>query len=314
MSMADSQPAELLGGRPALIIGGGRMGLAIAQILAARGVATTVVEPNAEIVAAGPERLRQISRARGQDLDAAATVRFASDIESAGDDVALAIEAAPERLDLKREIFRRLEAACPPDAILATNTSVIPVGQIGADVVDRSRVVGAHFWNPPYAVRLVEVVQTQDTSDATVAATMAFLAAVGQLPVHVRKDIPGFIGNRLQHALKREAIALVQSGVCDAETVDFVVKNSFGARLGVMGPLEQSDLVGLNLTLAIHDVVLADLDVTGGPQRLLIDLVAAGQTGAAVGQGFRSWTAEQRQELQQRLDRQLLSPSPLAVD
>src|SRR5471030_2635327 len=142
------------------------------------------------------------------------------------------------------------------------------------------------------------------------------MAAIGQQPVHVRKDIPGFIGNRLQHALKREAIALVQAGVCDAETIDLVVKSSFGARLGIMGPLEQSDLVGLELTLAIHEVILPDLDVSRSPQRLLVDLVAAGDTGATAGRGFRAWDADARAELQQRLDRELLKgdrrtePSP----
>jgi 3-hydroxybutyryl-CoA dehydrogenase len=121
------------------------------------------------------------------------------------------------------------------------------------------------------------------------------------------KDVPGFIGNRLQHALKREAIALVQDGVCDAETVDLVVKKSFGARLGIMGPLEQSDLVGLDLTLDIHSVVLSVLDRSVEPQRLLVEKVAAGKLGARVGEGFRKWTPEQRAELESRLDRALLS-------
>ena len=306
MSMADSQPASLLAGRPAMVVGGGRMGVAIAQILASSGVRSVVVEPNAGIRAAGPDRLRAIFQARGQAEEGADLVEFVAEIEESRLEFGIVIEAAPESPELKRKIFQKLDQLLPADTILATNTSVIPIARITPGVVHKDRVVGAHFWNPPYAVRLVEVVQAADTSDSTVAQTMAFLAALGQEPVHVRKDIPGFIGNRLQHALKREAIALVQAGVADAETVDFVVRRSFGARLGIMGPLEQSDLVGLNLTLAIHEVVLPDLDVSNAPQRLLVDLVAQGYTGAGVGRGFRSWTPEQKAELQQRLDRELL--------
>ncbi len=303
--MAATLPVDLVAGRPALVVGGGRMGLAIAQILAAAGIAVTVVEPSAATRETARERILQIFRVQDLPQERAALVAVVADMAEAPPDVAIAIEAAPENADLKREIFRRLEEVCPADAIFATNTSVIPVRRIAAGVRDKSRVVGTHFWNPPYAVRLVEVVRTDGTSEETMARTIAIMAAVGQRPVRVNKDIPGFIGNRLQHALKREAIALVEAGVCDAETVDTVVKASFGARLGIMGPLEQSDLVGLNLTLAIHEVILPDLDTSTAPQRLLVDLVAAGHTGAAAGQGFRSWTPESRAELQTRLDRTL---------
>ena len=305
MSMADTRPADLIAGRPALVVGGGRMGLAIAQILSAAGIAVTVVEPHAGTRETARERLLQIFRVREQPVEGAELVRVVADLGEAPADTAFVIEAAPENVELKQSIFRRLEQVCPADAIFATNTSVIPVNRIAAEVQNKARVVGTHFWNPPYMVRLVEVVKAEGTSEETMDRTIAVLAAVGQQPVRVNKDIPGFIGNRLQHALKREAIALVQAGVCDAETVDTVVKASFGSRLGIMGPLEQSDLVGLNLTLAIHEVILPDLDNSAAPQKLLVDLVAAGHTGANVGQGFRNWTAEECTELQTRLDRVL---------
>ena len=128
-------------------------------------------------------------------------------------------------------------------------------------------------------MRLVEVIQNEATSDDVVARTMALMAGAGLKPVHVRKDIPGFIGNRLQHALKREAIALVADGICDAETIDDVTKEGFGARLSVLGPLEQSDLVGLELTLAIHETLIADLDRTPGPHPYLRARVAEGKVG-----------------------------------
>jgi 3-hydroxybutyryl-CoA dehydrogenase len=227
---------------------------------------------------------------------------FVADLGGVPADAEIVIEAAPEYLELKSEIFARLDAHCAPETILTTNTSAIPITRIAAAATHRERVVGTHFWNPPYTVRLVEVVQAAETSPATIERTMALLAEIGQEPVHVKRDIPGFIGNRMQHALKREAIALVQAGVCDAETVDFVVKRSFGARLGVMGPLEQSDLVGLDLTLAIQSVLLPDLDVSNAPQQLLVDLVAAGKTGVKAGQGFRTWSDAEREALERRLD------------
>ena len=148
---------------------------------------------------------------------------------------------------------------------------------------------------------LVEVVQANETSLVTVERTIALLRAAGKSPVHVRRDIPGFIGNRLQHALKREAIALVAAGVCDAETIDQVVKEGFGARLAVLGPLEQSDLVGLNLTLDIHKTLIADLDRTPGPHPYLVEKVAKGELGMAKGRGFRDWTPEQAAAVRKRL-------------
>jgi 3-hydroxybutyryl-CoA dehydrogenase len=121
--------------------------------------------------------------------------------------------------------------------------------------------------------------------------------------VHVRRDIPGFVGNRLQHALKREAVALVAAGVCDAETIDTVVKEGFGTRMAVLGPMEQSDLVGLDLTLEIAEVLYADLDRTAGPHPYLRDKVKAGKLGMKSGEGFRQWTPETADAVRRRLSR-----------
>jgi 3-hydroxybutyryl-CoA dehydrogenase len=136
-----------------------------------------------------------------------------------------------------------------------------------------------------------------------VARTMELLRDAGKKPVHVRRDIPGFIGNRLQHALKREAIALVAAGVCDAETLDTVVKEGFGARMAVLGPLEQSDLVGLDLTLDIGNVLVEHLDRTAGPHPFLIEKVKAGKLGMRTGEGFRKWTPGEADAVRDRLRR-----------
>ena len=126
-------------------------------------------------------------------------------------------------------------------------------------------------------------------------------ATQARRPVHVKKDVPGFVGNRLQHALWREAIALVEHGICDAETVDTVIKASFGRRLAVLGPLENADLVGTDLTLAIHQTVLPDIEGRGGPSPYLEQLVADGKLGMKAGEGFRRWTPAQQQELRAKV-------------
>jgi 3-hydroxybutyryl-CoA dehydrogenase len=163
--------------------------------------------------------------------------------------------------------------------------------------------VGTHFWNPPHLVPLVEVIQNEKTSDETVRRTIELLRDAGRKPVHVKKDIPGFVGNRLQHALKREAIALVSAGICDAETIDEVVKSGFGARMAVLGPMEQCDLVGLDLTLDIQNVLLADLDRGTEPTPFLKEKVAAGKLGMKTGEGFRTWGPSKADAVRERLRR-----------
>jgi 3-hydroxybutyryl-CoA dehydrogenase len=283
------------------VIGAGLMGHGIAQIFAAAGHSVALHDPDAAILGSARERMAEIFKLLEQDPKRLDNVRFESDFAAAVKDADFVFEAGPEKLEVKRAIFKNLSDNTKPGAILCTNTSAIPIAQVGADVADKARVVGTHYWNPPHLVPLVEVVQAEGTSLATVEKTIALLKAVGKAPVHVRRDIPGFIGNRLQHALKREAIALVAAGVCDAETLDTVVKEGFGARMAVCGPLEQSDLVGLNLTLDIHRTLIADLDRTPGPHPYLVEKVAKGELGMKNGRGFRDWTPELAAALRQRL-------------
>jgi len=165
--------------------------------------------------------------------------------------------------------------------------------------------MGTHWWNPPHLIPLVEVIRGADTGEGEIAAMMELLTGIGKTAVHVRKDVPGFIGNRLQHALWREAISLVEAGVCDAETVDTVVKSSFGRRLAVLGPLENADLVGTDLALMVHQYILPDLDRTPGPQEFLRGLVASGCLGMKSGRGFRTWTDQEAQAVRDVLARHL---------
>ena len=283
------------------VIGAGLMGHGIAYRFAAAGHEVGIFEPNAELRETLATRLRAIVDLLDGDLACVGRVSVYDQLASAVGDAALVIEAAPEKLALKQKLFADLEAVVAPDTILASNSSAIPSTEIGRHLKHRERVVGTHFWNPPHLVPLVEVIQTEKTSDAVIARTINLLRGAGLKPVHVRKDIPGFIGNRLQHALKREAIALVADGVCDAETIDDVVKSGFGARMAVLGPMEQSDLVGLNLTLDIHEALIEHLDRTAGPHPYLRDKVARGQLGMKTGEGFRRWTPQQADEVRERL-------------
>jgi len=291
------------------IIGAGLMGHGLALVFASAGHAVRITDPVATSRDSVKERIAATLASLGQDASALERIHVAASLADAVRDADVVVEAAPEKLELKQQIFAELEAAARPDALLASNTSVIPIGQIAARVSSRHRVLGTHWWNPPYLVPLVEVIQTDGTSPKTVAAMMDLLKRLGKTPVHVKKDVPGFVGNRLQHALWREAIALVADGVCDAETVDLVVKNSFGRRLAVLGPLENADLVGTDLTLDIHENVLPHLDRTPGPSPYLKSLVAQGKLGFKSNVGFREWDEAQKTAVRARVLEHLLAMS-----
>jgi 3-hydroxybutyryl-CoA dehydrogenase len=288
------------------VVGGGLMGHGIAYLFAAAGHPVGLFEPTADIRASVPQRLQAIVTLFGDDAALLRRIETHDRLAPAVQDAAFVFEAAPEKLPLKQQIFADLEGMVAPDTILASNSSAIPSTDIGRHLKHRERVIGTHFWNPPHLVPLVEVIQNEKTSDAVVHATMALLRDAGKIPVHVRRDIPGFVGNRLQHAMKREAIALVAAGVCDAETIDTVVKEGFGARTAVLGPMEQSDLVGLNLTLDIAEVLIADLDRTAGPHPFLREKVAAGKLGMKTGEGLRKWGPGEADAVRERLSRFLV--------
>ncbi len=287
------------------IVGAGLMGHGIAQVFAVAGHPVTVYDAFPEALKTLRSRIAKNLADLGQDSAAAERVTPSETLASAVGEADVVIEAAPEKLALKQDIFAELEKLAPRRALLASNTSVIPIGKIAARVTSRDRVLGTHWWVPPYLVPLVEVIQAEGTSDGSVTAMIELLRSVGKTAVHVKKDVPGFIGNRLQHALWREAMALVQNGVCDARTVDIVVKASFGRRLPVIGPLESADMIGTDLALDCHENLLFDLDRTPGPLPYLSDLVAAGKLGFKSGEGFRAWTAEEQSALRGKLTNHL---------
>lgn len=283
------------------VVGAGLMGHGVAQVFAVAGHGVNVYDVNAEALTTLRERIARNLVDLGLDPAAAARVHGVSELGEAVAQADVVIEAGPENLEWKRKLFEQLQLLSPAHALLASNTSVIPITQIMQGLRTGHRAMGTHWWNPPYLVPLVEVIKTPQTDAALAQRMFDLLAAVGKTPAMVEKDVPGFIGNRLQHALWREAVALVADGVCDAETVDTVVKASFGRRLPVLGPLENADLVGTDLTLAIHQTVLPAIDATPGPSPYLKQLVASGRLGMKSGEGFRRWTPAQQAELRARV-------------
>lgn len=284
------------------ILGAGVMGAGITQVFQAAGVEVAVFDP----VPAARESF--------PSFGGAGTVSVHDRLAAAVAGADLVIEAAPENVAVKRAIFAELSEAAGESTWLASNTSSIPISEITVGMREASRVIGMHFWQPPALVPLVEVVRAARSDPAAVAYGMELLTAIGMTPVRVEADIPGFLGNRLQHALKREAIALVAAGVCTAETVDLVVTRGFGARLAAVGPLEQSDLNGTPLTLAIHEVLMPHLDVTAEPHPYLVDMVARGDHGASTGRGFRTWLPGQAERRRAEITAELTRSSTMRMN
>lgn len=283
--------------RQIAVLGAGLMGHGIALTFARAGQYVAITDPSPEARAAVAGRITESLRLLGETESGIAKalkrIEIFTTVAGAVGRADFVFEAAPEKLGLKQALFAEVEAAAPAGAILCSNTSVLPITAIMAGLQDKTRALGTHWWNPPHLIPLVEVIRTEWTNEAAMASVMALLADAGKAPVRVEKDVPGFIGNRLQHALWREAISLVERGICDAEAVDLVVKSCFGRRLAVLGPLENADLVGTDLTLDIHETVLADLEARPGPSPLLRQMVAEGRLGMKTGRGFRAWTAEE---------------------
>ena len=296
------------------VIGAGLMGHGIAQIFAGKGWQVSLTDVDEAIlskaiqgITANLTFLAQNGIGAVEDVEPAlARIKTTLSLEEAAADADFVIEAVAEWLDLKQDLFSKLDAMCPPRTILATNTSVMSITEIASKSTNRTRIVGTHFWNPPYLVPLVEVVPGNDTVPEAVDSTYDVLKKVGKHPVKVRRDVPGFVGNRLQHALWREAISIVDQGIADAATVDEVIKNSFGIRLPVLGPLETADMVGLDLTLQIHDYILRHLDRSTEPASVLKEKVTKGDLGFKTGKGFQEWGAQSMDECRRRLTEHLI--------
>ena len=282
----------------AVVVGTGMMGPGIAATLAAGGIGTCLVSRKAESAGEGLVQAKALLNAlekqglvsSAQLATALQSMRCSTDLEAEVVNADLVVESIPEDLPLKQRFFQRLARVAPAKTILASNTSGISISAIAEGCGHPERILTTHFWNPPYVMPLVEVVMGERTLEPAAQQTMDILKRCGKIPVLVRKDTPGQLGNRLQHALVREAIHIIHEGIATAEDVDLAVKNGFGLRLPVWGVLEHADAVGLDLVKSVQDYVLPALRNETFADPLLTEKVREGNLGAKSGKGFYDWT------------------------
>ncbi len=287
------------------VLGTGTMGPGIVQLFAQAGYGVRMWARTEESVQRGLSRLesglKTFSRhgliGSAEVPGVLSRVRGSTNFELSVGDADFVVESVAESLDLKREVFARLDAAARSTAILSTNTSGLSITQIASGTRRPDRVVVTHFWNPPPLVPLVEIVGSPETSEETISIARGLMVRIGKTPVVLKKDVPGFIGNRLQFALLREALYIVEQGIASLEDVDTACRMSFGRRLPATGPLESADLGGLDVFLAISEYLMKDLCRSGEASSLLVDAVRNGWLGTKSGRGLYERPSESAKQL-----------------
>lgn len=277
------------------VIGAGTMGHGIAQVCAMAGCTTRLTDVAQPQVDAGLAKIaanldKGVARGKVSEAQQQATLARLSGTASLEDAVRgadLVIEAAPEQLAIKREIFSRVAAVVSEHAVLGTNTSSLSIADIAAPIPNPSRVIGLHFFNPVHIMKLLEIVVADQTSDEVTATMQAFAERIGKQAIVV-KDAPGFATSRLGLVIGLEAIRMVEQGVASAQDIDKAMTLGYGFP---MGPLKLTDLVGLDVRLSIAEYLAKKLDQGAHfePPQLLRDMVAAGKLGKKSGQGFYEW-------------------------
>ncbi len=279
----------------AAIIGGGIMGADIAVIFASGGWSTHVVEPSERAREALPARLTtNLARMERPPQAVERVTAHAALGHLPWNDIKMVVECVPEDLALKQNVFRELDVLSRPGTPLTSNSSSFPISAIGEGVADPSRIAGLHFFMPAHLVPLVEVVRCETTAPKLLDEICETMRELGKVPVKVQRDIPGFLANRIQHALMREALALIDDGIASAEDVDAAVRFGFGFRYIAAGPLMQKDLAGLDTHYNAARTIYPDLCNATAPSKVLADHVAAGELGmkCAAKKGFFEWTDE----------------------
>ena len=290
------------------------MGHGIAQLFALSGFQVTLNDVSLEVLEKAIPRIRDnlqtcikhgiISADESEKIPDRITIT--TDLGKAVSQADYIVEAVVENLEAKLKLLRELNENCPAHAILTSTTSSYCVRDMAVALNHPERFLVTHFWNPPYLIPVVEVMPGDLTSPEVVETTYKLLEDVGKYPAMVNKDVPGFVGNRLQHALRREAISIVAQGIASPEDVDQIAKLSFGLRLPVVGPLETVDLGGLDLTQAIQTYLLPELERSTEPLQLIQDKVERGELGAKAGKGFYDWSPGQVEEVIRQRDETLI--------
>jgi 3-hydroxybutyryl-CoA dehydrogenase len=300
--------------RNIVVVGAGLMGKGVAQVFSSCGdlniTLYDVKDSNA--IDGIRENLRQLESrgilSAGEVESRLGRIAFTTDFDSPCFAQAdFVVECVFEDMKLKQDTFAQLEGKCQPGAIFATNTSVMSPTEISAKLEHKGRLVGTHFWNPAHLIPLVEVVKSDYTSDAVAQETLELLTRAGKVAVLCKKDVPGFIANRMQHALWREALSILENGIADAETIDKAVKYSFGLRLPQLAPMENIDMVGADLTYNIHAYLLKHLESSPEPAAILQKLNKQGKLGfKSGGSGIQEWTRQQIEESRRGLNEYLI--------
>ncbi len=300
--------------RQVAIVGAGLMGFGIAMEYALAGMEVRILTSRPETAPRALQNLRDslaMLVKEGLLQEAAASqsqrrVRAAQDLADAVSDADLVVESAPERLELKQDLFRQMDVLCPAHTILATNTSALSITCIAAATNRPDRVVGTHYWNPPHLMPLVEVTYGEKTSEETVNAVCEVLERQGKTPIRVRKDVPGFVWNRLQNALMREWLWLLENGVVTCEELDLVAQKGLGRRLLTAGFCKAVDLGNLDVWAAVHGYMLKHISSSTEVSPVLTEKIAKGEFGVRTGKGFYTWSPEMVQEVKEERDRQLI--------
>jgi 3-hydroxybutyryl-CoA dehydrogenase len=295
------------------ILGSGLMGNGLAQVFAMDPEALVILrsrEIKEDPLKPVQDNLRLLVEKEALTQEKAdgilSRISFTVDLESAVKNADLIVECVVEDMEIKQNLFRDVEPLCKTSAILATNTSVMSITEIAMKVKDQSRVVGMHFWNPPYLIPLVEVVKGENTSDEVMEISYEYLKKIGKKPVKCMKDVPGFIANRLQHAIWREALSIVENGIADAATVDEALRYGPGLRWPILGILENADMIGLDLSYNIQNYIVKYLEDSHEPSKLLKSLVDKGDLGFKTGKGYQEWSPEQITASNKRLREYLI--------
>jgi 3-hydroxybutyryl-CoA dehydrogenase len=300
--------------RRAVVVGTGIMGPGIAFTLASAGCEVFLYGLNQELtdegmnsVAAAAATLREGGCLTAAEIDAiAGRIRGTVDLEAAVATADLVTESIIEDARAKQDLFRRTERVCPPRAILTSNTSGLPATLLASGLERPEKFAVTHYWNPPHLMPLVEVVKGQKTSAETLDVLLNILRRAGKQPVVVKKDTPGQLGNRLFHALIREAYWIVQQDIASPEDIDTTIKFGLGRRFPVYGLLEHLDIIGLDMVLAIQSYMCAALCNETQPVRLLREKVEAGELGLKTGRGFFDWQKRNAKALLKKRDLFLL--------
>jgi len=303
--------------RGAAVIGVGTMGLGVAECFAAAGIRVRLTDATPQLSREAKERL--VQRARGhakagllsaEAAGRAESVEAADDAPGAARDADLVFEAVPEDLELKREILAACSDAGPPEAVIVSNTSSLPMDELARSVVRPERFLGTHWFNPPEWTPGVEVIPAAATDPEVVERVMAFLKGIGKRPAIVG-DGPGFVANRIQNALFLEALRCVEEGLASPREVDEVVRSCFGFRLPFFGPFQIADMAGLDVYVSVLETLKEGLGERFEVPAVLRELVEQGRTGTKSGSGFLEYSDEERERLLLERDRRYVALNEL---